>query len=233
MRWKSHPGRTLILALLFAMIPGVTGAQTSSTPATPSEDERQSIWQTLDGVEQAIVRTWGDVPPPGTPAPDGPVLRFVSGLVVQFDDAESAENSIEALRDWMMASLQVNLIDVELTQQVGEVENLGDSATVVRATGTTGEDPLTIAVVVVQEGDRLLMVGGSVQAEDDLVPLVQDVVTAMLEREPGGEVEQDEMGRHTGGNWSLFPEEDDAVLEGMRRQGDLPIYQPATPTPAG
>lgn len=231
MRWTSHPGRAQILgiAMLLVMIPGVTGAQTSGTPASPAP--QQAIWQTLDGVDEAIVRIWGDVPPPGTPPPDGPVLRLVTGLVVQFDDAESAAASLEPMREWMFASLQVNLIDVELTQDVGEVENLGDNATVARATGTSGENPLTIAVVVVQDGDRLLMVGASVLADDDLLPIIQNVVGVMLEREPGDDVEQDEMGRHTGGNWSIFPEEDDPALEGMRRQADLPIYQPNAATP--
>jgi|GEM_PF-4665335 len=230
MRWTSHPGRTLIFVLLLALIPGATVAQTSGTPES-SPEAPQSIWQTLGGVEEAIVRTWGDVPPPGTPVPDGPVLRFVTGLIVQFDDEDSAASSLEPLREWVLASLQVNQIDVELTQQVGEVENLGDSATVVRATGTSGENPLTIAVVVVRDGDRLLAVGASVLAEEDLLPIIQAVVSVMLEREPGGDVERDEMGRFTGGNWSIFPEEDDPVLEGMRRQGDLPIYQPVEATP--
>lgn len=233
MRWTSHPGRTLLFVLLLAMLPGVTAAQTSGTPATPSEESQQSIWQTLDGVEEAIVRTWGDVPPRGTPPPDGPVLRFVTGLVVQFDDEESAASSVEALREWMLASLQVNLVDVELTRDVGEVNNVDGAATAVRATGTSGENPLTIAVIVVQEGDRLLAVGGSVLSDEDLLPMIQDIVGVMLEREPGGDVEQDEMGRYTGGNWSIFPEQDDRVLEDMRRQGDLPIYQPAMSTPAG
>lgn len=232
MRWTSHPARALMIGLLLAILPGIAVAQTSGTPGTPTDEAQQSIWQTLDGVEQAIVRTWGDVPPPGKPAPDGPVLRFVTGLVVQFDDAESASASLEALREWMVGSLQVNLVEVELTQEVGEVSNAGDAATAVRATGTAGENPLAIAVLVVQDGDRLLAVGASVLSDEDLIPLVQTIATAMLEREPGGDVAQDETGRFTGGNWSIFPEEDDASLEGMRRQGDLPIYQPPS-TPVG
>src|SRR5665811_463944 len=62
MRWTSHPGRTLIFVLLLALIPGATVAQTSGTPES-SPEAPQSIWQTLGGVEEAIVRTWGDIPP--------------------------------------------------------------------------------------------------------------------------------------------------------------------------
>ncbi len=234
MRWNSHPGRAIMIALLLAMLPGVAGAQAqpSGTPATASPEAQQAIWQTLDGVEGAIVRTWSDIAPPGTPGPEGLSLQFVTGLVVQFDDEENAAGSIDTLLDWMVASLQVNLVDVDLTQQIGEVSNLGDDAAVVNATGTAGESPLTISVIVVQDGDRLLAVGGSVQAEEDLLPVIQEIVTVMLDREPSDDdAEVGEMGRFTGGNWAIFPEQDDPSLGEMRWQGDLPIYDPATPTP--
>jgi hypothetical protein len=51
----------------------------------------------------------------------------------------------------------------------------------------------------------------------------------MLEREPGGEEQRDNVGRFTGGLWELFPPREDPSLEGMRGQGDLPIYE----TPEG
>ncbi len=134
----------------------------------------------------------------------------------------------------MIASLQVNLVDVELTQQIGAVSNLGDDATAVNATGTTGENLLTITVIVAQDGDRLLAVGGSIMAEEELLPVVQGIVTVMLDREPGEDaVELDDMGRFTGGNWSIFPEQEDASLDNLQRQGDLPLYDSATPTPVG
>ncbi|MBA2758912.1 MAG: hypothetical protein H0U38_04390 [Chloroflexia bacterium] len=244
MRWTNHPGRTLMIAPLLAMLLAmlvaaplvVAAAQTDGTPVAgiPSEEAPQSIWQTLDGVEGAIVRTWSDVPPPGTPSPEGLDLQFVTGLVVQFDDEASAGESLDGLRDWMIASLQVNLVDVELTQQIGAVSNLGDDATAVNATGTTGENLLTITVIVAQDGDRLLAVGGSIMAEEELLPVVQGIVTVMLDREPGEDaVEVDDMGRFTGGNWSIFPEQEDAPLDNLQRQGDLPLYDSATPTPVG
>ncbi|MBA2289196.1 MAG: hypothetical protein H0V98_02285, partial [Chloroflexia bacterium] len=240
MRWTHHPGRTLMIALLLAMSVAapafVAAAQTDGTPVagTPSEEAPQSIWQTLDGVEGAIVRTWSDVPPPGTPTPEGSDLRFITGLVVQFDGEESAGESLDGLRDWVIASLQVNLVDVDLTQQIGQVSNLGDAATAVNATGTTGENPLTITVIVAQDGDRLLAVGGSIMSDEELLPVVQGIVTVMLDRELGeDDVEVSETGRFTGGNWSIFPEQDDPSLDDMQRQGDLPLYDLATPTPAG
>ncbi len=244
MRWTHHPGRTLMIAPLLAMLLamsavapfGVAVAQIDGTPVagTPSAEEPQSIWRILDGVEGAIIRTWSDVPPPGTPGPEGLNLLFVTGLVVQFDDEASASESLDGLRDWMIASLQVNLVDVDLTQQIGAVSNLGDDATAVNATGTTGDNPLTITVIVAQDGDRLLAVGGSIMAEEELLPVVQGIASVMLEREPGeDDVEVSETGRFTGGNWSIFPEQDDSSLDNLQRQGDLPLYDSATPTPVG
>ncbi|MGI8975106.1 MAG: hypothetical protein ACR2GS_00075, partial [Thermomicrobiales bacterium] len=85
-----------------------------------------------------------------------------------------------------------------------------------------------------QDGDRLLAVGGSIMAEEELLPVVQGIVTVMLDREPGEDaVEVDDMGRFTGGNWSIFPEQEDAPLDNLQRQGDLPLYDSATPTPVG
>jgi hypothetical protein len=56
----------------------------------------------------------------------------------------------------------------------------------------------------------------------------------MLDRELGeDDVEVSETGRFTGGNWSIFPEQDDPSLDDMQRQGDLPLYDLATPTPVG
>lgn len=238
MRWTPHPGRTLLIAPLLAMLlvmpSGIAGAQPGGTPSTPTDEVPQSIWQTLDGVERAIVRTWSDLPGPGTPSPESPTLRFVTGLVVQFDDEENAAASLVELRDWMVASLQVNLVDVDLSQQSGTVSNLGDEATAANATGTVGETPLTVSVIVVRDGDRVLAVGGSVMSDEELLTTLQGIVTVMTEREPDdNDVEIGEMGRFTGGDWAIFPEEDDPTLEDMRWQGDLPIYNPATPTPAG
>lgn len=230
MRWISHPGRALVFVLLLAMIPGSAGAQEDGTPvASPQTPEQAVVWEELDGLQQAVMRTWGDVPE-GTPAPgEVPALRFVTGLIVQFDDEDQAAASTGPIRDWMVASLQVNLVDVSVEVQETDVGDLGDSASAVTATGSAGDLPLGITVVIVQDGDRVLAVGGSVMADEDLLGLSEDIVVAMLDREPGGEEERDNVGRFSGGLWEVFPEADAEVLDGMRRQGDLPIYQAATP----
>jgi hypothetical protein len=227
MRWNIHPGRALVTAILAVlMLPVLAGAQgTPSTPVASPQAPEQAVWERLAGVEQAVMRTWGDVPA-GTPAPgQAPTLRFVTGLVAQFDGPTNAAVGVEPIRDWMLASLQVNLVDVELTIQEVEVADLGDSASAVTASGTAGDLPLSIAVLVVQQEDRVLASGGSVMAEQDLLPTAQGIVTVMLERQPGGEEQRDNVGRFSGGLWDIFPEAEDAALDGMRRQGDLPIYQ--------
>lgn len=232
MRWTSHPGRALIVALIIAMIPGVVGAQQGTPIASPQAPE-QAIWERLDGVQQVVVRTWGDVPA-GTPEPDEmPTLRFVTGLVAEFEGEEQAASAVEPIRDWMLASLQVNLVDLDLTAQEVSVTDLGDNTSAVVATGTAGERPLTIAVVVTQQGNRVLAAGGSVNADQELVPILQDILTVMLDREPGGEEQRDNAGRYTGGLWDIFPEQEDESLDGMRRQGDLPIYEATAGTPEG
>ena len=229
MRWISHPGRALLIALMLAMIPGFTGAQTSSTPVASPQAPEQAVWEQLEGVQRAVMRTWGDVPE-GTPVPgEVPTLRFVTGLVAQFESAEQAAAGVEPIRDWMAASLQVNLVEVDLTVEELETTDLGDSASAVTATGTANQSPFSIAVIVVQDGDRVLAAGGSILADEDLLGLAEGIITVMLEREPGGEEQRDNVGRFTGGLWDIFPEAEDEVLDGMRRQGDLPIYQSTTP----
>jgi hypothetical protein len=227
MRWNSHPGRALIVGLLMTlMIPGFAAAQSTpeASPAATQADQ-QAVWEQLNGAEQAVMRTWGDVPE-GTPVPgEVPTLRFVSGLVGQFDGPTNAGTAIGPIRDWMLASLQVNLVGVEVTPTEVEVTDLGDSATAVTATGNVGQTPLSIAVIVVQKGDRVYAVGGSVTADQDLLPLARGIVEVMLDREPGGDEQRDNVGRFTGGLWEIFPPSDDASLDGMRGQGDLPIYQ--------
>lgn len=231
MRWISHPGRTLVVVMLIAMIPGLAGAQDGTPEATPQAPE-EAVWEQLDGVERAVMRTWGDVPE-STPEPDDvPVLRFVAGLVAQFDSEEQAAAGVEPIRDWMLASLQVNLIDVDVTAEEVEVTDIGDTASAITATGSAGDMPLTISVIVVQQDDRVLVGGGSVMADQDLLPISQDIVSVMLDREPGGEEERDEVGRFSGGLWEIFPEQNAAVLDGMRFQGDLPIYEASPSTPA-
>lgn len=231
MRWFTHPGRALVMALMITLIPGVAGAQTGSTPAASPQAPEQAIWERVEGVEQAVVRTWSDVPQSGTPAAEGPTLRLLNGLVVQFDSEENAAAGVEEFRDWMMASMQVNLVDVELTLSDADVSDLGDNAAAVTATGTTGDNPLSISVVVVQQEDRVLAVGSSVMADEDLLPLVTGVASAMLEREPSGEAERDDVGQFSGGLWEIFPEPGDEVLDGMTRQADLPIYDSQGTTP--
>ncbi len=224
MRWTHHPGRALFVGFLaLLMIPGLAGAQ--GTPAATPQTPEPAIWETLAGVDQAVMRTWGDVPE-GTPAPgEAPAFRFVTGLVAQFDGPTNAAAAVEPIRDWMLASLQVNLVDVELIVEDVELPDVGDSASAVTASGTAADLPLTISVIVVQQGDRVLATGGSVMAEQDLLPLLAGVLDVMLDRQPGGDEQQDNLGRFSGGLWDIFPEAEDTVLDEMRRQGDLPIYQ--------
>jgi hypothetical protein len=227
MRWNSHPGRALIIvALTLMMIPGIAAAQ--STPeASPAatQAQPQAVWEQLEGVDHAVMRTWGDVPE-GTPVPgEVPTLRFVTGLVAQFDGPTHAAAAVEPVRDWMLGSLQVNLVGVKVTPTEVEVTDLGDSAAAVTATGNVGQTPLSIAVIVVQKGDRVLAVGGSVTADQDLLPLSRGILETMLGREPSGEEKVDNVGRFSGGLWEMFPPSGDASLDGMRGQGDLPIFQ--------
>lgn len=226
MRLRTHPWRALIVVLLaIVTIPGLAAAQGSPVATPGSPEQQQAVWERLEGVEQAVMRTWGDVPEE-TPEPgEVPVLRFVAALVAQFETEEQATAALEPIRDWMLASLQVNLVDVELASSPVKIDELGDASQAVTTTGTTGDVPLTIAVVLVQDGDRVLAVGGSVMAEQELVPLLEGIVDVMLDREPEGEESRDNVGRFTGGLWNIFPEEDAAALDGMRRQGDLSIYQ--------
>jgi hypothetical protein len=216
---------------MLVMLPGIAGAQTPSpsTPIASPQAPEQGIWENLDGVQQAVMRTWGDVPV-GTPAPgETPTLRFVTGLIAQFDSAEHAAAGVEPIQQWMAASLQVNLVEVDLMMNDVEVTDLGDSASAVTATGTANGMPFSLAVVVVQDGDRVVASGSTVTADEDMLPISQALVTDMLEREPSGEESRDNVGRFTGGLWSIFPESGAEVLDGMRGQGDLPIYHLATP----
>jgi hypothetical protein len=226
MRWNTHPGRALIAGLLvMLMLPGLAAAQSTpeATPASP--EQQQAVWEQLEGVEHAVMRTWGDVPE-GTPVPGQvPTLRFVTGLAAQFDGPTHAAAAVTPVRDWMLASLQVNLVGVEITPTEVEVTDLGDSASAITAKGNVGQTQLSLAVIVVQQGDRLLAVGGSVTDDRDLLPLMRGIVEVMLEREPGGEEKSDNVGRFSGGLWELFPPSGDPSLDGMRGQGDLPIYQ--------
>ncbi|HEV2128991.1 MAG TPA: hypothetical protein VGR22_10270 [Thermomicrobiales bacterium] len=231
MRLTTHPGRALMFLLIaIMMLPGVTAAQGTPVATPGSPEQQQAVWERLDGVQQVVMRTWGDVTE-DTPAPgEAPVQRFVAGLIAEFETEEQAAAALEPIRDWMVASLQVNLVDVDLTAEDAEIADLGDRSMALTATGTTRDMPLTIAAALVQEGDRVLAVGGSVMDEQDLLPLLEGIVDAMLEREPGGEESRDNVGRFSGGLWDIFPEQDAEVLDGMRRQGDLPIYQGGTPT---
>lgn len=228
MRWNTHPGRALIVGLLVMLLmPGMAVAQDASPGATPpSPEQQQAVWETLEGVDRAVMRTWGDIPE-GTPDQgEVPTLRFVTGLVAQFDGPTHAAAAVEPVRDWMLGSLQVNLVGAELTSSEAEVADLGESASAVTASGSLGDTPLSMAVIVVQQGDRVLAVGGSVTADEDLTPLAQGILEAMLEREPGDSEEtSDNVGRFTGGLWEVFPPGGDPVLDGMRGQGDLPIFQ--------
>lgn len=233
MRWFNHLARALSLAFLASLIAGSAAAQSDSTPAGTPDAAQEPIWLQVDGVEQAVVRTWSDVPQPGTAPSDDEAFRLVNGLIVQFDTEENAAASVDAFRDWMVASMQVNVVDTDLTMTDEEVSDLGEGAMAVTATGTTGETPLTITVVVVQQDDRLYAVGSSVRADQDLLPQVTGIVGAMLDREPGDDVASDDLGRFSGGLWEIFPTQDDAVLEGMSRQGELPIYSAPDSTPAG
>lgn len=230
-RHLHHPGRLVLLLLvpLLCLLPGVAAAQ-----GTPTPESTEAIWQTLDGVEEAVVRTWGDVPE-GTPTADDPAsTRFLTGLVVEFDSNDNATTGLEPLRDWMLASLQVNLVDVDVTEEIGDVSNFGDAASVVRAVGTAADSPLAIVVLIGQVDNRLLAVGGSVRADEDLLPVIQDIAAAMLQGEPSDDpIEMGEQGRFMGGNWAIFPEEGDEALDGMRHQADLPIYTVPESTPAG
>jgi hypothetical protein len=227
MRCNIHPGRALIVGLLVMLLmPGMAAAQASPDATPPSPEQQQAVWETLEGVDRAVMRTWGDVPE-GTPVPGQvPTLRFVTGLVAQFDGPTHAAAGVEPVRDWMLGSLQVNLVGIQVTPTEVEVTDLGDSASAITATGNVGQTPVSIAVIVVQEGDLVMAVGGSVTADQDLLPLARSIVEVMLEREPGdGEETSDNVGRFSGGLWEIFPPSDDAVLDGMRGQGDLPIYQ--------
>ncbi len=228
MRWNTHPGRALIVGLLvMLLVPGMAAAQDATPGATPpSPEQQQAVWETLEGVDRAVMRTWGDIPE-GTPEPGAvPTLRFVTGLVAKFDGPTHAAAGVEPVRDWMVGSLQVNLVGVQLTTSDVEVTDLGDSASAVTATGNVGQTPFSLSVIVVQKGDLVLAVGGSVTADQDLMPLARGILESMLEREPGDSEEtSDNVGRFSGGLWEVFPPSGDAVLDGMRGQGDLPIYQ--------
>jgi hypothetical protein len=226
MRWNSHPGRALIVGVLvMLMLPGLAAAQSTpeATPATAPQ--QQAVWEQLEGVDHAVMRTWGDVPV-GTPVPGQvPTLRFVTGLAAQFDGPTHAAAAVKPVRDWMLASLQVNLVGVQITPTEVEVTDLGDSASAVTAKGNVGQTPLSIAVIVVQKGDLLMAVGGSVTADQDLLALSRGIVEVMLDRPPGGEEKVDNVGRFSGGLWDIFPPSGDASLDGMRGQGDVPIFQ--------
>lgn len=227
MRWNTHPGRALIVGfLVMLMMPGLAAAQATPGATVPSPEQQKAVWETLEGVDRAVMRTWGDIPE-GTPVPgEVPTLRFVTGLVAKFDGPTHAAAAVEPVRDWMLGSLQVNLIGVEVTPTDVEVTDLGDSAKAVTAKGNVGQTPLTLSVLVVQQGDIVMAVGGSVTADQDLLPLAQTIIEAMLEREPGDTEEtSDNVGRFSGGLWELFPPSGDEALDGMRGQGDLPIYQ--------
>ncbi|MDQ4045516.1 MAG: hypothetical protein M3173_08735 [Chloroflexota bacterium] len=230
MRLTTHPGRALIFLLvaIMTMLPGMTAAQGTPVATPGSPEQQQAVWERLDGVAQVVMRTWGDVLE-GTPVPgEAPAQRFVAGLIAEFETEEQAASALDPIRDWMVASLQVNLVDVDLTAEAAEIDDRGDRSMALTATGTTRDMPLTISVVLVQDGDRVLAVGGSVMDEQDLLPLLEGIVDAMLEREPGGEESRDNVGRFSGGLWDIFPDQDAEVLDGMRRQGDLPIYQGGT-----
>lgn len=230
MRWNTHPGRALIAGMLVLLLmPGLAAAQDATPGATPpSPEQQQAVWETLEGVDHAVMRTWGDIPE-GTPAPGAmPTTRFVTGLAAKFDGPTHAAAGVEPIRDWMLGSLQVNLIGVQITTTDVEVTDLGDSAVAVTATGSVGQTPISMVVIVVQKGDLVLAVGGSVPAEQDLMPLARGILEGMLEREPGDSEEtSDNVGRFSGGLWDIFPSGSDEALDGMRGQGDLPIYQRA------
>jgi hypothetical protein len=226
MRLRTRPGRALAVGLFMIMtLPGLTFAQESPV-ATPGDEAAQgAVWERLDGVEQVVMRTWGDVPE-GTLTPgEVPVMRFVTGLVAQFETEGQAAAALGPIQEWMVASMQVNLVDAEVTVQEAEISERGDAAEAVTATGTAGDLPLTISAVLVQQGDRVLVAGGSVTAEQELLPMLEGIVDEMLGREPGAEESRDNVGRFSGGLWEMFPEQDAQVLDDMRRQGDLPIYQ--------
>jgi len=228
MRWNSHPGRALIVGvLIMLMLPGLAAAQ-ATPPASPAATQpQQAVWEQLEGVDHAVMRTWGDVPE-GTPVPGQvPTLRFMTGLVAQFDGPTHAATAVKPVRDWMLASLQVNLVGVKITPTEVEVTDLGDSASAVTAKGNVGQTPLSIAVIVVQKGDLLMAVGGSVTADMDLLTLSRGMLDVMLDRQPGGEEKHDNVGRFTGGLWDVFPPSDDPSLDGMRGQGDVPIFPQA------
>ena len=228
MRSGTRPLRILALILVGLLtLPSVVAGQESSPVASPEDANQPAVWEELDGVQQVVMRTWGDVPD-GTP-PDGevPVLRFVTGIVAQFENNEQAANAMDPISDWVLASLQVNLVDVQLETESVDVDERGDSVSALTAMGTTGDMPLTISLVLVREANRVLVAGGSVMADRDLMPTMESIVDIMVEREPGGEETRDNVGRFSGGLWDTFPEPDNDVLDGMRRQGDLPIYQGA------
>ena len=97
MRWNTHPGRALIVGLLVMLLmPGMAVAQDASPGATPpSPEQQQAVWETLEGVDRAVMRTWGDIPE-GTPDQgEVPTLRFVTGLVAQFDGPTHAAAAVE------------------------------------------------------------------------------------------------------------------------------------------
>lgn len=226
-----HPTRALFFVIIIALLPVVTQAQTDSTPEGTPEGVQEPIWLRVDGIQEAVVRTWGEFPEPGTTVPEESEALLVNGLVVQFDTEENAAGAVEAFRDWMVASMQVNIVDTDLALTDEDVSDLGDNAMAVTASGTTGDTPLTISVVVVQQENRLLAVGSSVRADQDVLPQVTGIISAMLEREPDGDESQDGVGRFTGGLWEIFPDQDDESLDGMTRQGDLPIYTMPDSTP--
>lgn len=221
-----RPRLLLVVALLsllsFVTVPLAAQTQQASSLPEPA---------TLDGIQQAVVRTWGidfEAILAATPdyQPDilSDNLTVLGEFIFEFDSATHAGAAFTIYRAGMNDELRTMDVigDAPIIDEA--LEAPGDQAFSATLVTITGDYAAAVRYVLVQDGPRLIVTfaiandASNAAAANHLASWIAKHGTS------GGEIAFDATGHSRGGLWDSFPSEDNEMLDTMTPISDETLF---------
>lgn len=209
---RRFPLMILSLAATFALFAGAASAQTPVAGAIPNIDE-------LDGIEEAVSRTWGlDIEAMIAATPDlepddlGVVLAL-SAMVLRFENEEQARAGYEAFLENIDADL-LDLAQGEAATVTDEpIDDLGDAASAVVLNTGAGEEETFFRFVLVHDGEHFFLTSALGDTSDN-VASADELARYLVDEgaEQGDEAVFVAEGASSGGLWGFMPADDHDLL---------------------
>ena len=216
--------------LIFAMLSMLLGTTTIS--AQTPEPSHLPEFAELEGIQSAVVRTWGiDYPAILAATPDyqpdilGEPLTILGGYVLAFDSGDNARSAYDAFAANIAAELGTMSASESDTITEEPIDDLGDAATVATLVTDTDEYSAAVRYVLALEGSTFFLTMAIANSNDNAQPANELAAWLVNEGEPGDDqILFDPTGLSSGGPWDYFPASDNPLLTGLVPISDEVLY---------